>query len=267
MLLQTSKANSLPFFVCNISLISSGMKIYLTLIFLLVPITFAHAYSSYGNYELEALNDKLDYMNSCLRSSDTEWNWSRCECKEGYSEVYKNEENNSAPICWKWKYPILLLSINRDIGVALLYDKTAWIDYIWRIWTCSEKIKVTSRENNYLWYHLVTPINRSILYPDYTSYLTSFGLGNCKIMEMKGVEHGALNRTGLWIARRVRNDLILYFRKNKVTEREGKIQVIKSQIENVNSIQASEKDLNQIYLLEYFKAAYQTELGKLEKSK
>lgn len=243
------------------------MKIYLIFAFLFIPTAFTHAYSSYGNYELEALNDKLDYMNSCLRGSDTEWNWSRCECKEGYSEVYENEDSNSAPICWKWKYPILLLSINRDIGIALLYDKTAWIDYIWRIWTCSEKIKVTSRENNYLWYHLVMPINQSILYPDHTSYLTSFGLGNCKIMEMKEVEHGVLNRTGLSIARRVKNDLIIYFRKNKVTAKEGKIQVIKSQIVNVNSIQASEKDLNQIYLLEYFKTAYQAELKKLEQSK
>jgi hypothetical protein len=162
---------------------------------------------------------------------------------------------------------MLLLSINRELGITLFYDKTAWIDYIWRIWTCSEEVKVTSKENNYLWYHLVTPINRSILYPDHTSYLTSFGLGNCKIMEMKGIEHGVLSRTSLSIARKVKNELIVLFRKKRVTEREGKVQIIKSRIENVNSIQASEKDLYQVYLLEYFRTAYQIELKKLEQSK
>lgn len=86
-------------------------------------------------------------------------------------------------------------------------------------------------------------------------------------MEMKGVEHGILNRTSLSIARKVKNELIALFRRKKITEKGEKIQFIKSRIENVNSIQASEKDLNQIYLLEYFKTAYKAELKKLEQSK
>lgn len=235
---------------------------------MLVPITFVQVYSSsYSNYELDMLNDKLDYMNSCLRSSDTEWNWSMCECKEGYSEVYKNEDGNSAPICWKWKYPILLLSINRELGIVLFYDHSDWIDYIWRIWTCSENIKVTSKENNSLLYTLVKPINRSILYPDNTSYLTSFGLGNCKIMEVKGVKYGLLDKTNFSITRKVKNELITLFRKNKLIGKEEKLKLIQSRIENTKSIQTSEKDLLQLYLLEFFKTAYQTELRKIEQSK